>query len=95
MKKISDRKTLDAEISRLEQRQTELEEKIRLQWAGLKQGLKPAGPAATLVNMIFRKEPQTAKGTLLKSALTFGAGLLIDRAGPDWLKLLRRKKAGT
>jgi hypothetical protein len=92
MKKINDLGTLQAEISKLELRQAELEDQLKQQWTGLKQDLRPAGTAATLVNMVFRKEPKTMKGTLLRSALTFGAGLLIDRAGPDWLRILRRKK---
>ena len=45
-----------------------------------------------VVDTFFRKEPKTVKGTLLRSAVTFGVGLLVEKAGSGWLQMLRRKR---
>ena len=92
MKKIRNHKELKAELDRLAERRQTLELEIRDQWSGMKQGLKPSNTAATLVDTFFRKEPKTVKGTLLRSAVTFGVGLLVEKAGSGWLQMLRRKR---
>jgi len=92
MKKISNYQELMAETARLKERRLFLEARMASQWTGLKEQLQPSSAAKVLVDTMFRRPPQTVKGTLLRSALAFGVGLLVEKAGPGWLQALRRKK---
>jgi hypothetical protein len=81
MKKIKSIEQLKAEKKRIKQRQTELENKIHVNWKELKEQLSPVNMAKDNIISILRKKvpPVQGDGGLVKSALSYGITLLAEK----------------
>jgi hypothetical protein len=96
MKKIKSIKQLKVEKKRIKQQQEELEDRIRSNWNGLKESLKPANIAQeTFSRMIKNKTEKNLNGdSVLKSTFNYGVTLLAkkfaDKAGEKLGKFFKK-----
>lgn len=82
MKKIKNIAQLKAEKQQLQQRRELLELKIRDNWNGVKESLKPGNIAKETFGKVLSSRPlaMIASSGLLKEALAFGVSLLAEKA---------------
>jgi hypothetical protein len=81
MKKIKSIKQLQAEKSRIEQQQHDLENKIGGNWKELKDALKPGNMAKDIFNSVLksRTEDNLNSGNAFKNTFSYGLCLLTKK----------------
>lgn len=97
MKKIKSIRQLRAQKEHINHRLGQLEQTMQRQWGELKQGLKPSSIIKDSISGILRKqsEPDFTNGNLLRTALTYGAGILAgklaDKAREKFSRSVKRE----
>lgn len=96
MKKIKSIQQLRDEKRRIQQRQQELEWKIKHRWNGLKESLQPVNLAGDLLGSMMKSKLTSvlAGDHLLKNTFTYGlsllAGKLAGKAGEKIESLMKK-----
>jgi hypothetical protein len=96
MKTIKNIHQLQTEKKRIQQKQQNLEDKIRSNWNELKESLRPANVAKDALSKVMQdKTADTINGeSILKSTFTYGASLLAkkmaDKAGEKFSKFFKK-----
>jgi hypothetical protein len=96
MKTIKNIQQLQTEKKRIQQKQQNLEDKIRSNWNELKESLRPANVAKDALSKVM--QDNTADNingeSVLKSTFTYGASLLAkkmaDKAGEKFSKFFKK-----
>lgn len=79
MKKITSKKQLQEEKRLLRQKQADLENKIKNNWAELKYSLKPSSLAKEAVDHILHTDESGKDQGFVKSTLAYGATMLAKK----------------
>jgi hypothetical protein len=81
MKKIRSKKDLQQEKQRLQLQQQELEGKMRSNWNGLKEAVRPVNIVKDTVSSVLKTKTDENLGSesILKSVFVYGASVLVKK----------------